>query len=85
MLVPQPSDDRHDPLNWSFWWKTSAISVTTYVTFIQGFGPLALAPQFEYYMEDFNCTLSEAIQFTGICILVLGFSNFIWYDSSFPP
>ncbi|KAK7700336.1 hypothetical protein SLS57_012122 [Botryosphaeria dothidea] len=82
VLVPQPSDDRHDPLNWSFWWKTSAISVTTYVTFIQGFGPLALAPQFEYYMKDFNCTLSEAIQFTGICILVLGFSNFIWVPIS---
>lgn len=79
VLVPQPTDDKHDPLNWTFWWKTSAITVSTYISFVQGFGPLALAPQFEYYMRDFKCSLADAIQFTGICILVLGFSNFIWY------
>ncbi|EOD43384.1 MFS transporter [Neofusicoccum parvum] len=82
VLVPQPTDDKHDPLNWTLWWKTSAISVSTYITFVQGFGPLALAPQFEYYMKDFNCSLADAIQFTGICILVLGFSNFIWVPIS---
>ncbi|KAF9637699.1 Major facilitator superfamily [Lasiodiplodia theobromae] len=82
VLVPQPTDDRHDPLNWTGWWKASAITVTTYITFVQGFGPLALAPQFEYYMKDFNCSLADAIQFTGVCILVLGFSNFIWVPIS---
>ncbi|KAL1638620.1 hypothetical protein SLS58_008738 [Diplodia intermedia] len=82
VLVPQPTDDKHDPLNWSRWWKGSAITVTTYITFIQGFGPLALAPQFEYYMEDFHCSLADAIQFTGVCILVLGFSNFVWVPIS---
>lgn len=41
-------------------------------------GPLALAPMFGYYIEDFHSSLASVIQFTGIAILVLGFSNFIW-------
>lgn len=79
VLVPQPSDDPHDPLNWSPFWKGCAIITSTFVTFTQGFGPLALAPMFGYYIEDFGCSLADAIQFTGVAILVLGFSNFFWW------
>ena len=78
VLVPQPSNDSRDPLNWSLGWKLSAIVAANWSTFCQGFGPLALAPMFPYYVKDFNCTLADAVQFTGVCILVLGFSNFIW-------
>lgn len=83
VLVPQPSDDPADPLNWSSGWKLAAITASSWVTFCQGFGPLALAPMFGYYIEEFHCTLAEAVQFTGVCILVLGFSNFIWYGLQF--
>jgi hypothetical protein len=48
-------------------------------TFTQGMGPLALAPMFPALMTAFDCGLEEAVQFTGVCILVLGFSNFVWY------
>jgi len=82
VLVPQPSDDPHDPLNWSPKWKTLAMAASTSVSFTQGFGPLALASAFPYYMEAFDCTLAQAIQFTGVSILVLGFSNFIWVPLS---
>lgn len=78
VLVPQPSDDPHDPLNWNALWKVAAISTAAVVTFSQGFGPLALAPMFPYLMESFDCSLEDAVQFTGVCILVLGFSNFFW-------
>lgn len=82
VLVPQPSADPSDPLNWSWKWKTMAIIASCSVSFTQGFGPLALAPAFGYYIEAFDCTLEEAIQFTGVSILVLGFSNFIWVPLS---
>ncbi|KAK5019360.1 serine/threonine kinase 16 [Cryomyces antarcticus] len=82
VLVPQPSNDPHDSLNWSFKWKMFAIIASTTVSFTQGFGPLALAPMFGYYIEEFHCSLADAIQFTGVCILVLGFSNFIWVPIS---
>lgn len=78
VLVPQPSDDPHDPLNWSWKWKLSAIIAANFTTFMQGFGPLSLAPMFGDYIQAFNCTLAQAVQFTGVAILVLGFSNFIW-------
>jgi hypothetical protein len=31
------------------------------------------------YIEAFHHDLADVVQFTGIAILVLGFSNFIWY------
>jgi predicted MFS family arabinose efflux permease len=34
------------------------------------------------YIQAFNCTLAEAVQFIGVCILVLGFSNFLWVPIS---
>ncbi|MCJ1284625.1 hypothetical protein MMC26_003959 [Xylographa opegraphella] len=82
VLVPQPSDSKHDPLNWSRFWKYSAIACSTMVSFAQGFGPLALAPIFPQLIEKYNTDLAGAIQFTGVAILVLGFSNFIWVPLS---
>lgn len=79
VLVPQPSENEHDPLNWSLTWKLSAIVAASVATFMQGFGPLSLAPMFGDYIEAFDCSLADAVQFTGVAILVLGFSNFIWY------
>lgn len=78
VLVPQPSDDPNDPLNWSNMWKIACITSAALVTFSQGFGPLALAPMFPALVEAFDTDLAGAVQFTGVCILVLGFSNFIW-------
>lgn len=59
-------------------WKTSAIYCATLVSFSQGLGPLALAPMFPEYIAAFHHSLADVVQFTGIAILVLGFSNFIW-------
>lgn len=78
VLVPQPSDDPNDPLNWTTPWKVACITSAAMVTFTQGFGPLALAPMFPALMQAFETDLAGAVQFTGVCILVLGFSNFIW-------
>ncbi|EMF14204.1 MFS general substrate transporter [Sphaerulina musiva SO2202] len=82
VLVPQPSEHPHDPLNWSQWWKMLCITSTTVVTFTQGFGPLALAPMFGDYIKEFDSNLHDVVKFTGVCILVLGFSNFIWVPIS---
>jgi hypothetical protein len=46
---------------------------------IMGIGPLALAPMFGDLIEAFHSDLASVVQFTGVCILVLGFSNFFWY------
>lgn len=77
VLVPQPSDDPRDPLNWSPFWK-STIFCATALSFSLNLGPLALAPMFEDYIVEYNRSLADVVQFTGVAILVLGFSNFIW-------
>ncbi|KAI9815927.1 MAG: hypothetical protein M1827_001919 [Pycnora praestabilis] len=82
VLVPQPSDDPSDPLNWKPWWKFSTLTCATAISFCQGFGPLALAPMFPQLIEAFDSTLTDVVQFTGVAILVLGFSNFIWVPLS---
>ncbi|TEY80419.1 hypothetical protein BOTCAL_0038g00170 [Botryotinia calthae] len=78
VLVPQPSNNEHDPLNWSRAWKGFAMICATLVTFSQGLGPLALTPMFGDYIKAFDSDLESVVQFTGVAVLVLGFSNFIW-------
>lgn len=46
VLIPQPSDDPNDPLNWSASWKAMAITCSAFVTLSQTLGPLANAPLF---------------------------------------
>ncbi|KAJ5175840.1 uncharacterized protein N7482_001717 [Penicillium canariense] len=81
VLVPQPSQDRHDPLNWNKYWKFVTILIAMGSNFIMGIGPLALSPMFGNLIEAFESDLASVVQFTGVCILVLGFSNFFWWGS----
>lgn len=78
VLIPQPSDDPADPLNWTPFWKAATIFSATLVSFSLNLGPLALAPMFENYVELYDRSLVDVVQFTGVAILVLGFSNFLW-------
>jgi hypothetical protein len=81
-LIPQPSNDPNDPLNWSRTWKWLAMSSMALSTFNYAFSPLSLSPQVPYYMESFDSTLPEVINFIGVSVLVLGFTNFIWIPLS---
>lgn len=64
--------------NWNRFWKMSAMAISTATSFSQGLGSLALAPMFPQLMKAFNSDLAGVVQFIGVCILVLGFSNFFW-------
>lgn len=45
-LIPRPSTDRHDPLNWSPKWKFVTLACATVMSFSLNLGPLANAPMF---------------------------------------
>lgn len=62
VLVPQPSSDPNDPLNWSRTWKTLTMIGMAVSSFSNGFGPLSEAPQLPYYMQEWGITLPEALQ-----------------------
>ncbi|KAF7714038.1 Uncharacterized protein PECH_004967 [Penicillium ucsense] len=78
VLVPQPSNHPDDPLNWNKWWKFTTLFIAMASNVIMGIGPLALAPMFGDLIEAFHSDLAGVVQFTGVCILLLGFSNFFW-------
>ncbi len=78
VLIPQPSDDPADPLNWSPFWKNVTIFCATALSFSLNLGPLALALMFDSYIQEWDRSLADVVQFTGVAILCLGFSNFIW-------
>jgi hypothetical protein len=69
VLVPQPSNNPHDPLNWSRKRKALIIFIANFFSFMLGFAPLAIAPQFPVYIEDFNSTLPDVIQFACSSLL----------------
>lgn len=54
VLTPQPSDNPNDPLNWSERHKTGAVTCAIFIGFLQGFGPLSLASQIPFYIEEFG-------------------------------
>ncbi|KAH6867164.1 major facilitator superfamily domain-containing protein [Thelonectria olida] len=72
VLIPQPSQDPHDPLNWKRSWKLSAITTVSTMTFTQGFAPLALAPMAPisssfgrcpvYFVSQLVCIASHIIR-----------------------
>ena len=63
VLVPQPSNNPHDPLNWSRKRKFVIIAIANFFSFMLGFGPLALPPMFGDLIQDFNSDLESVIQF----------------------
>ncbi|EGR44700.1 uncharacterized protein TRIREDRAFT_111887 [Trichoderma reesei QM6a] len=65
VLVPQPSDDPLDPLNWTYFWKLTTIICASFVSISQNLGPLANAPLFGLYVEEWNISLADAVQTTG--------------------
>ena len=40
---------------------------------------------FAYFIEEFHHSFADVVQFTGVCIPVLGFSNLFWSVPPFPP
>jgi len=73
VLVPQPSDDINDPLNWPTWKKALAfmpIIIFTSLTnwTIAGLG-VAIPLLIEQFGKDLNSTAQDL---NGLCVLMLG-------------
>jgi len=62
VLIPQPSDDLSDPLNWSLMWKMLNMLGMAITTFSWTVGPLAISSQVPYYMAEWDRSLPDIIQ-----------------------
>lgn len=77
-LIPRPSADPEDPLNWSERRKKiSAIMVVVY-TLGTGFASTFHYPILGVIAEDMNLSINTMVQGTGVTFLFLGWSCLLW-------
>ncbi|RDL35796.1 uncharacterized protein BP5553_06408 [Venustampulla echinocandica] len=76
-LIPEPSDQPDDPLNWSPTWKAIVIVNQAIFVFISVLTPLSIAPLTPIFMQEFRITLPEVNMLFGAVAISLGYANFI--------
>jgi MFS family permease len=77
VLVPTPSNDPTDPLNWSMKWKLiTAINQSLFVVF-SIIPALSIAPVTPIFIQYFGATPATVSLFLGVCVITLGWANFI--------
>ena len=77
-LIPQPSDDPFDPLNWSSLEKTVVLAILCCLAFVGTCHAIMIAPAFgatvETFGEDFNLTT----YLVGAPLLSYGVASLFW-------
>ncbi|EON65741.1 hypothetical protein W97_04980 [Coniosporium apollinis CBS 100218] len=76
-LVPQPSFDPSDPLNWSKLWKTIVLANQGLFVLLSIITTLSIAPLTPIYMAEWNKNQTEVALLTGAAVVALGYANFI--------
>jgi MFS family permease len=71
-LVPQPSDHKDDPLNWSVWLKYWIVILMSAFTLMAQVGAGLLNPAFVAVATDLHVTVEEASYTTTVFILFTG-------------
>ncbi|CUM49414.1 uncharacterized protein AC631_05751 [Debaryomyces fabryi] len=77
-LVPLPSSDPADPLNWSSWKKNYEIILIAFQTFTSTFMSSGLAPAYDSMAEEYGVLPHEASYLTSAQICVLGIFPLFW-------
>jgi len=76
-LVPQPTNNPADPLNWSRTWKIiTAVSQLLYV-WVLVCSALSLAPLFPFLGMEFHLSQQQLSLLTGLNVITLGFANIL--------
>ncbi|ORY18116.1 major facilitator superfamily domain-containing protein [Clohesyomyces aquaticus] len=77
ILVPQPTDDPNDPLNWPLWKKDMILCIVGFSAAVVGaYGPM-LGPGFIPIAKELNISISTLAHSTAWLILTIGLSVFI--------
>ena len=71
-LVPQPSDHKDDPLNWSLWQKYYIVALMSAFALMAQLGSATLNPSFILVAKDLHVTVEQASYTTTVFILFTG-------------
>ncbi|KAF4629069.1 hypothetical protein G7Y89_g9084 [Cudoniella acicularis] len=77
LLIPEPTDNPDDPLNWSPTWKAIVIINQAIFVFVSILTPLAIAPLTPIFMQEFQKTLPQVNMLFGAAAMALGYANFV--------
>ncbi|KAK9418415.1 putative Major facilitator superfamily domain-containing protein [Seiridium unicorne] len=77
VLIPQPTDNADDPLNWTPTWKTIVIVNQFIFTFVSIMTPLCISPLTIIFEQEFNKSLPEVNMLFGAAAITLGYANFL--------
>jgi hypothetical protein len=61
VLIPQPTDDPNDPLNWPYSKKIAALLASGTLSFVSGWIVAGLGTAVPALMEDFGTDLQETV------------------------
>ncbi|OBT81729.1 hypothetical protein VE02_08888 [Pseudogymnoascus sp. 03VT05] len=77
-LLPRPSDDPRDPLNWPLWLKISILIQVSSLAALGTFNTAVINPAYGPLAAEFNITTVTASYQTTVAIGVNGIGPFIW-------
>lgn len=78
ILVPQPSADPDDPLNWSKRRKSLNIGLVMFYVLSTGIGGTSVYSVFTPISEETGISIAQLNTGTGFLFLMAGWSNIIW-------
>ncbi|OKL60056.1 hypothetical protein UA08_04733 [Talaromyces atroroseus] len=81
-LVPQPSDDPTDALNWSSLTKHTALVVLAFESFLIKFSAVVVAPSALLFAEQFDVSKSTATYLGSAPTILNAITSFIWIPLS---
>ncbi|KAI1335783.1 putative MFS transporter [Xylariaceae sp. FL0016] len=77
VLIPQPTINADDPLNWSKTWKSIVIFNQFVFVFVSIMTPLAISPLTQIFEAEFHKSLPEVNMLFGAAAITLGYANFL--------
>ncbi len=77
VLIPRPSNEQSDPLNWSNYWKRIVCANQALYVLFPTMASLSIAPLTPVFEAEFQQSENTVSLYTGVTLLVLGFANFL--------
>ena len=77
-LIPQPSEDPLDPLNFPKWLKWTILIEVSALSLLSLLGASVITPTFGVLSKEFHKSLTETAYITSVFVLTIGLSSAFW-------
>ncbi|CAK7216214.1 hypothetical protein SEUCBS140593_002800 [Sporothrix eucalyptigena] len=77
VLVPQPSPNADDPLNWSLLWKYTVVALQMTFLLTSVISALSVSPLTPVFQAQFDKNAEAIALLTGVLVIVTGYTNLV--------